>query len=90
MSIEEGSQELTEALGDGEYQQIKIKCFRCGLHFIVCTEDPGRHSAATIHCPECGQAEGEFVLWRENVPGFIFEAVPGDVVIPSEVGAASK
>ena len=59
------------------YQQIKCKCLNCGLHFVICTDDPDRHTISSIYCPECGQNGGLFMVWRETVSGFIYETVPG-------------
>lgn len=58
---------------------VKVKCLRCGLHFILCTWEPERHRAATIHCPECGQHHGHFMVWQA-VPEeeLIFQLVPGE------------
>lgn len=66
----------------------KIKHLKCGLHFVVCSDyENWPHAGTTreqqvgeatgiIHCPECG-GTGAFLHWKEQVPGFIFEAVPG-------------
>ena len=59
------------------YTMLKAKCLRCSLHFIVCTDFPGRHSPGTLICPECGQKEGAFLTWYQEVFGFIFQSVPG-------------
>ena len=59
------------------YFQVKAKCLRCGLHFILCTWFPARHGRRTLACPECHQHDGAFAVWREPVARFIFEAVPG-------------
>lgn len=55
----------------------KAKCMRCSLHFMLCTWEPSRHSAATLHCPECGQHQGGFLVWEQLERGFIFQFVPG-------------
>lgn len=60
------------------YDQVKVKCLRCGLHFIVCTWDASRHTRRTLCCPECHQRDAAFAVWRESVAGFIYQAVPGD------------
>ena len=69
------------------HTQIKAKCLSCSLHFIVCTEDPKRHSAQTLHCPECGQHEGNFVVWQEPSYQFIFQVVPGASASLVAIGA---
>lgn len=63
----------------------KLKCLVCSLHFVVCSDHeewpPVRElTEQVIHCPECGQTK-QFMRWRKEVPGFIFEAVPGDADI---------
>ncbi|NDZ12028.1 hypothetical protein [Variovorax sp. WS11] len=60
------------------YTRLKAKCLLCSVHFIVCTLQPERHSAATLFCPECGQHEGAFMLWSEDVVGGIAQEVPGN------------
>ena len=60
------------------YTQLRVKCMGCGLHFIVCTWTPEQHAATTMYCPECGQHMSKFIVWKAEVKGFIFEAVPGD------------
>lgn len=62
---------------DAEYWRVKAKCMQCSLHFLLCTWSPEQHSASTLHCPECGQHAGNFMVWREQAPGYIFETVPG-------------
>ena len=59
------------------HTQLKIKCMGCGLHFIICTEEKGRHSNETIYCPECGQREGRYIMWSEEVHNPIYTVVPG-------------
>jgi hypothetical protein len=56
---------------------VKVKCLECQLHFTLCTWEPDRHTARTIHCPECGQHRGHYMVWRESGLGFIFQHVPG-------------
>ena len=65
------------------YTQLRVKCMKCGLHFIVCTDYPEQHAITTMYCPECGQHLGKFLLWKAEVGGFIFQAVPGDAEIDS-------
>jgi hypothetical protein len=59
------------------HSQLKVICFDCNLHFILCTERPETHHAKTLHCPECGQREGRFFLWLDVVSEPIFAVVPG-------------
>ena len=58
--------------------QLRVKCLNCGLHFVVCTWTPESHALTTLFCPECGQHEAKFVLWKKEVEGDIHELVPGD------------
>jgi hypothetical protein len=59
------------------FTRVKAKCLECCLHFVVCTLHPDRHSAASLHCPECGQHRGGFLVWSEAADGFICQEVPG-------------
>jgi len=59
------------------HTQIKVKCLKCGLHFIIFTWNKESHSLHTLYCPECGQHEGKFVIWQEDSNKQIFEFVPG-------------
>ncbi|SHN88594.1 HNH endonuclease [Desulfitobacterium chlororespirans] len=59
------------------YTQKKVKCLKCGLHFIICTWERDRHDSSSIHCPECGQNESLFLVWTQQKFGFIFQDVPG-------------
>ena len=59
------------------YTQLKTKCMQCGLHFVICTDRPALHTADTITCPECGQKDGAYLLWAEQIEGMICELVPG-------------
>jgi hypothetical protein len=59
------------------FEIVKAKCMACGLHFMLCSDDRGRHNRHSLHCPECGQYGGGFLVWREEHPGFIFQVVPG-------------
>jgi hypothetical protein len=65
-------------VNDATYTKIKAKCLNCSLHFVLCTWYPERHSAASLHCPECGQHSGEFLVWSERVFGNVVQEVPGD------------
>ena len=58
------------------------------MHFILCTEHPERHSRDTLHCPECGNHDGDFVTWTETVEGEIFLIVPGHAVPTQGVAVA--
>jgi ssDNA-binding Zn-finger/Zn-ribbon topoisomerase 1 len=70
------------------YWQHRIKHLACGLHFIVCSDYEGWPKEGTtreqkvgeptgvITCPECGGTTN-FLHWKEQVQGFIFQAVPG-------------
>ncbi len=59
------------------YTRRKFECMRCGLHFVICTQFPERHTIATVACPECRQHAGGFLAYTEEVPGVILEEVPG-------------
>jgi len=75
--------DTTEPTTEATYTQLRVKCLECGLHFIVCTWYPEKHATTTLYCPECGQHAGKFLLWKAEVEGFIFQAVPGDSEIDS-------
>lgn len=60
------------------YTQKKIKCLKCGLHFIICTWYKEAHNSSSIACPECGQNNGDFLIWSQQKFGFIFQDVPGN------------
>jgi hypothetical protein len=59
------------------YTRVKAKCLDCTLHFVLCTWHPERHSPLSLHCPECGQHRGRFLVWREPAVGSICAEVPG-------------
>ncbi|MDW7551543.1 HNH endonuclease [Pseudoalteromonas peptidolytica] len=59
------------------FVEKKAKCVSCGMHFIMCTWHDERHNASNIHCPECGQSDGNFLVWSEKKFGLIFQDVPG-------------
>lgn len=63
-----------------KYVQKKVKCMKCSLHFTIHSWRPDAHRASELHCPECGQSEGFFLVWAQNRFGFIFEEVPGRAV----------
>jgi HNH endonuclease len=65
---------------DVRFTEVKVECLACGLHFILCTWYPERHSAATIACPECGNTGTGFMITRQQEFGFIFERVPGTAI----------
>ncbi|MFZ5952865.1 MAG: hypothetical protein ACOYXC_19330 [Candidatus Rifleibacteriota bacterium] len=67
---------MTEPLR--HYTRVKAKCLACDLHFIVCTWYPEKHTRQSLFCPQCGQHEGAFELWKQRVEGFIFQEVPGE------------
>jgi hypothetical protein len=60
------------------YTKIKAKCLDCSLHFVLCSWHPDRHSAKSLFCPGCGQHQGDFLVWTEQVSGFISQEVPGN------------
>ena len=53
-----------------------VKCMKCGLHFNVYTWYPDKHSRMSMHCPECGQNDGKFILWKSEIDEPIFTQVP--------------
>lgn len=57
--------------------RIKVKCCDCQLYFVLCSWFPKKHNRNTLHCPECGQCSGHFVIYCEGVSGPIYEEVPG-------------
>ncbi|SHI03967.1 HNH endonuclease [Clostridium collagenovorans DSM 3089] len=59
------------------FTQKKAKCLSCGLHFILCSWHKDKHDSSSLHCPECGQSNGNFLVWSQQKFGFIFEDVPG-------------
>lgn len=70
------------------YWQQKLKCLKCGLHFVACsdyeywpnvgtTRDLNlKEATGVIYCPECG-SNNPMLHWREEVEGFIGDTVPG-------------
>jgi hypothetical protein len=60
------------------YYRVKAKCLVCSLHFVLCSWHPERHNAKSLHCPECGQHEGQFLTWQEQVTGTVGQEVPGN------------
>jgi hypothetical protein len=69
--------EAATVTGASTFTLVKVKCLACGLHFSLCTWAPERHDLDSLHCPECGQHGGRFVIWAEPGPGFIWQHVPG-------------
>jgi DNA-directed RNA polymerase subunit RPC12/RpoP len=63
---------------EAKFIRIKTKCLDCGLHFIICTWHSEKHNQDTIHCPECGQHDGNYLVWSEEAEGMISDDVPGD------------
>lgn len=61
-----------------KYIEKKVKCMKCGLHFTIFSWNAALHRASTLHCPECGQSEGLFLVWAQLQFGFIFQKVPGN------------
>lgn len=61
-----------------KYIEKKVKCMKCSLHFTILSWDPAGHRAGTLHCPECGQSDGLFMVWAQQKFGFIFQEVPGN------------
>lgn len=60
-----------------KYMQKKVKCLDCSLHFTIHSWKPEGHKAKDLHCPECGQSRGHFIVWAQQKFGFIFDEVPG-------------
>lgn len=61
-----------------KYIEKKVKCLKCSLHFTIYSWNSNSHRAKDLHCPECGQADGAFLVWRQQKFGFIFNQVPGN------------
>ena len=68
-----------------KYIEKKVKCIKCGLHFTIFSWNPDGHRADKLHCPECGQSDGMFVVWAQQKFGFIFQQVPGNAA-PWDIG----
>jgi hypothetical protein len=64
------------SIADRRFTLIKVECRECSLHFIICSDYPERHCAATITCPECKQS-GRFIVYQQKEFGHIFQHVPG-------------
>ena len=69
--------EAATVTGDSTFTLVKVKCLGCSLHFTLHTWESGRHTLHSLHCPECGQHAGQFMLWAEPGPGLICQHVPG-------------
>ena len=72
-------------MSQANYFQHPIKCLKCGLHFIICSDykewpiyDTPDKTPGIIHCPECGSTEPIIIWSPQKVEGFIFQAVPGE------------
>ena len=65
-------------MNDSAYSRVKAKCLGCSLHFVLCTWHPEQHSAKSLYCPECGQHEGQFLVWIERALGVVGQEVPGN------------
>jgi len=65
--------------------RLKAKCLDCGLHFIVCTWYQEKHSKETLHCPECGQHDGDFLTWAEAIAEPIWGTVPGQSSVTPDI-----
>lgn len=75
-------------MNDTTFFMHKLKCLSCSLHFVVCSDYEDWPKTGTtremrvgeatnlIFCPECGK-NGPFLHYMEEVPGFIFDSVPG-------------
>jgi len=61
-----------------KFIEKKVKCLKCSLHFTIHSWNADLHHAKDLHCPECGQSEGVFVVWAQQRFGFIFQQVPGN------------
>lgn len=68
-----------------KFIEKKVKCLKCNLHFTIHSWHPDSHQARDLHCPECGQSDGAFVVWAQHKFGFIFQQVPGNAS-PWDVG----
>lgn len=64
-------------MSEPTYARIKAKCLNCSLHFVLCSQRPECHNQMSLYCPECGQHEGQFMVWIERVAGVIAQEVPG-------------
>ncbi|HAT7728841.1 TPA: HNH endonuclease [Enterobacter cloacae] len=87
MSLDGGQSNITDAglahvqklvKTTAKYVEKKVKCMKCSLHFTIFSWFPAEHRADTLHCPECGQSEGLFLVWAQQKFGFIFDQVPGN------------
>ena len=57
--------------------EIGVKCLNCSLHFTIWSWYSDRHDTSTIYCPECGQHNGNFMVWKGDGTAQIFTRVPG-------------
>ena len=69
------------------HTQLKVKCLKCGLHFIICTErlEEWAKDFSKIYCPECGE-QGKKLIYAESSDDFIFNVVPGKAEIVGYTG----
>ena len=79
---------VEEASGtNGSVWVHKFKHMYCGLHFEVLSWHPDWPIKC---CPECAGAEG-FMQWSQEIPGFIFQYVPGSTpMVALVLGEESK
>lgn len=88
---EEGEQLISTLVQTtATYTQKKVKCLECGLHFIICTWNKDAHNSSTISCPECGQNNGNYLVWAQQKFGFIFQDVPGNSKVYDFMGLDLK
>lgn len=62
------------------YTKIKCKCLNCTLHFVLYAWQKPNYKASNLFCPSCGQNEGHFAVWTEEVEGHISQEVPGNAI----------
>ena len=51
------------------------------------------HKPSRLFCPECGQHEGDFLAWREDVKSEIYHEAPGQAelwLFPGDVEPSSS
>lgn len=66
--------------------EIGVKCMACSLHFTIWSWYSDRHKASTIYCPECGQHEGKFLIYKGDGTLLIFTKVPGNLPLVEVMG----
>lgn len=72
-----------------KFIEKKVKCLKCSLHFTLHSWNPDSHRAQDLHCPECGQSDGAFIVWAQQRFGFIFQQVPSNASL-WDVGGLNK